>query len=247
MDLFAYEQDLAWTMIARCCASVRTLWRGHLARLFWRCARALDLVRSKRVCERARAARLTAMMTALLLYGDARRLSRGSQGGARTGRLLSIVGLDRGFSHVSTRKRHLKVLAGLLGKFSSCANRGTCEARHVALDGTKIKANASKHKAMSYERMEKRAAELRRGRAVAERSRGWDAEEDRAFGATRAARSCPNGSPTRRSASRRSGRRRPNGGEAKAAAAARPKRRPRSGDKPRAQETGKPAARHRRA
>ena len=30
----------------------------------------------------------------------------------------------------------------------------------VALDGTKIKANASKHKAMSYERMEKRAAEL---------------------------------------------------------------------------------------
>jgi len=31
---------------------------------------------------------------------------------------------------------------------------------HVALDGTKIKANASKHKAMSYERMEKRAAEL---------------------------------------------------------------------------------------
>ena len=30
----------------------------------------------------------------------------------------------------------------------------------MALDGTKIKANASKHKAMSYERMEKRAAEL---------------------------------------------------------------------------------------
>jgi hypothetical protein len=31
---------------------------------------------------------------------------------------------------------------------------------HVALDGTKIKANASKHKAMSYERMARRAAEL---------------------------------------------------------------------------------------
>jgi hypothetical protein len=31
---------------------------------------------------------------------------------------------------------------------------------HVALDGTKIKANASKHKAMSYERMQKREAEL---------------------------------------------------------------------------------------
>jgi hypothetical protein len=30
---------------------------------------------------------------------------------------------------------------------------------HVALDGTKIEANASKHKAMSYERMGKRAKE----------------------------------------------------------------------------------------
>lgn len=31
---------------------------------------------------------------------------------------------------------------------------------HVALDGTKIKANASKHKAMSYGRMEECATEL---------------------------------------------------------------------------------------
>ena len=54
---------------------------------------------------------------------------------------------------------------------------------HVALDGTKIKANASKHKAMSYERMEKRAAELE---AEVERwlsaAEAADAEEDRAFG-----------------------------------------------------------------
>ena len=54
---------------------------------------------------------------------------------------------------------------------------------HVALDGTKIKANASKHKAMSYERMEKRAAELE---AEVERwlsaAAAADAEEDRAFG-----------------------------------------------------------------
>jgi hypothetical protein len=37
------------------------------------------------------------------------------------------------------------------------------EARHVVFDGIKIKANASKHKTMSYERMEKRAAELEAG------------------------------------------------------------------------------------
>ena len=34
------------------------------------------------------------------------------------------------------------------------------EVGHVALDGTKIKANASKHKAMSYAHMKKREAEL---------------------------------------------------------------------------------------
>lgn len=37
---------------------------------------------------------------------------------------------------------------------------GLVKLGHVALDGTKIRANASKHKAMSYERMKKREAEL---------------------------------------------------------------------------------------
>ena len=50
----------------------------------------------------------------------------------------------------------------------------------MALDGTKIKANASKHKAMSYERMDKRAAELeaevKRWLSAAEAA---DAEEDK--------------------------------------------------------------------
>jgi len=36
-----------------------------------------------------------------------------------------------------------------------CQRAGLVKLGHVALDGTKIKANASKHKAMSYERMEK--------------------------------------------------------------------------------------------
>jgi hypothetical protein len=52
------------------------------------------------------------------------------------------------------------------------------------LDGTKIKANASKHKAMSYERMSKREPELQA------EVNGWlkaaeaaDATEDKAFGA----------------------------------------------------------------
>lgn len=53
------------------------------------------------------------------------------------------------------RKRHLAALAGLfiqvlrLGQAAGLVKLG-----HVALDGTKLKANASKHKAMSYGRME---------------------------------------------------------------------------------------------
>ena len=41
-----------------------------------------------------------------------------------------------------------------------CAKAGLVKLGHVAFDGTKIKANASKHKAMSYERMAARAAQL---------------------------------------------------------------------------------------
>jgi hypothetical protein len=63
---------------------------------------------------------------------------------------------------------------------------GLVKLGHVALDGTKIKANASKHKAMSYERMKKREAELQaevdRWLKAAEAA---DAEEDRLHGTKR--------------------------------------------------------------
>ena len=59
------------------------------------------------------------------------------------------------------RKRHLKALGGLFVQvLKLCEKAGLVKLGHVALDGTKIKANASKHKAMSYERMKKREAEL---------------------------------------------------------------------------------------
>src|ERR1700721_1331558 len=74
------------------------------------------------------------------------------------------------------------------GLYSSRRIAKACRARNdfgmiVALDGTKIKANASKHKAMSYERMKKREAELKaevaRMLAAAEAA---DSEEDETFG-----------------------------------------------------------------
>ena len=59
------------------------------------------------------------------------------------------------------RRRHLKSLADLFAHvFRLCERAGLVKLGHVSLDGIKVKANASKHKAMSYGRMEKKACEL---------------------------------------------------------------------------------------
>jgi transposase len=52
------------------------------------------------------------------------------------------------------RQRHVAALAGLFGQvLQLCQRAGLVRLGHVALDGTKLLANASKHKAMSYGRM----------------------------------------------------------------------------------------------
>ena len=52
------------------------------------------------------------------------------------------------------RQQHLAALAGFFGQvLQLCQRAGLVTLGHVALDGTKIQANASKHKAMSYGRM----------------------------------------------------------------------------------------------
>ena len=59
------------------------------------------------------------------------------------------------------RKRHLKALAGLfVDVLQLCQKAGMARLGHISLDGTKVKANASKHKAMSYGRMEKTIQQL---------------------------------------------------------------------------------------
>ncbi len=107
-----------------------------------------------------------AMMTALLLYAytqgiySSRRIAR-----ACLERLdfQAVTACEKpDFRTISEfRRRHLKALAGLFVQvLKLCAKAGLVKLGHVALDGTKIKANASKHKAMSYARMEKAEAEL---------------------------------------------------------------------------------------
>src|SRR5215467_11435814 len=116
------------------------------------------------------------MMTALLLYAycsgvySSRKIAKAC---AERVDFMMIVAHDApDFRTIADfRKRHLPALAKL---------------GHVALDGTKIKANASKHKAMSYERMKRRETELRaevdRWLEAAEAA---DAQEDKLHGASR--------------------------------------------------------------
>jgi flagellar biosynthesis GTPase FlhF len=99
--------------------------------------------------------------------------------------MMIVAGDPPDFRTISDfRRRHLKALAGLFVQVLQLAEKaGLVKLGHVALDGTKIKANASKHKAMSYERMKKREAELKaevdRWLEAAEAA---DAEEDRLYG-----------------------------------------------------------------
>jgi len=82
------------------------------------------------------------------------------------------------------RKRHLPSLAGLFFQvLQICREAGLVKLGHVSLDGTKVKANASKHKAMSYGRMEKAEAELvAQIEALLKKAEEVDAEEDAKYG-----------------------------------------------------------------
>lgn len=59
------------------------------------------------------------------------------------------------------RRRHLSALSGLFVQvLHLCQKAGLVRLGHVAMDGTKLRANASKHKAMSYGRMKEKITEL---------------------------------------------------------------------------------------
>jgi transposase len=99
------------------------------------------------------------MMTALLLYAycqgvyASRRIAQACEQRLDFMAVTALAQPD--FRTISDfRKRHLAALGGLFTQvLKLCAQAGLVKLGHVALDGTKIKANASKHKAMSYGRM----------------------------------------------------------------------------------------------
>jgi transposase len=131
-----------------------------------------------------------AMMVALLLYA----YSRGVYSSRKIAQaceervdFMAVTAMNRpDFRTIATfRRRHLKALGDLFVQvLKLCRAAGLVKLGHVALDGTKVQANASVHKAMSYGRM--REAEKRLAAEVAAwfaRAEATDAAEDREHGA----------------------------------------------------------------
>ena len=100
---------------------------------------------------------------------------------------MRIAGGDQQPDHSTIcdfRQRHLKVFIKLFREvLQLCEEAGLVKLGHVALDGTKIKANASQHKAMSYERMVKREKELEEQvQALMSKAQETDEAEDHGYG-----------------------------------------------------------------
>jgi hypothetical protein len=132
------------------------------------------------------------MMVRLLLYGYATGVYSSRKIQTRTFEDVAFRFLsgDQHPDHTTIaefRKRHLEALSGLFTQaLLLCSEAGLVKLGHVAIDGTKIKANASKHKAMSYKRMNETEARLKSEidalLAAAEKT---DAEEDALHGKDR--------------------------------------------------------------
>src|SRR5487761_1716357 len=129
------------------------------------------------------------MMTKLWLYAYA-------VGTRSCRKLAQLVQRDVGFMMLaaanqpdfrtlnSFRLRHLAALSGLFVQVVRlCEKKGLVQLRHVAVDGTRVKANASKHSAMSYGRMQQEEARIRAEVETYFRECDQvDAEEDARYG-----------------------------------------------------------------
>lgn len=129
------------------------------------------------------------MMTGLVLYSycvgiySSRRIAQACK---QRVDYMALLGMQKpDFRTISLfRQRHLMALDGLFSQVVMlCAQAGLVKLGHVAVDGTKLKANASKHKAMSYGRMKKAEVELRaQVKAWFDEAERQDREEDALYG-----------------------------------------------------------------
>jgi transposase len=132
------------------------------------------------------------LMTKLLVYGyctgvfSSRRIQKRLQEDIPF--KVLAAGNEPDFRTISDfRKIHVGTLQGLFEQVLEMALEvGAVKVGRVTLDGTKVKANASKHKAMSYGRMKEKQEQLRdEVKQLLEQAEAADEEEDRRHGSQR--------------------------------------------------------------
>jgi len=170
--------------------------QGHLAYFILDVVEQLDLGAIERViaAKDARGERPYSprMLMAVLLYGycvgifSSRRLARATHEDVAF-RVLA-GGSHPHFTTINEfRLVHGAALADLfVQSVRLCARAGLVDLGHVSVDGAKILANASKHKAMSYKRMKDEEARLKAEmQALLRRADEVDRAEDETYGAGR--------------------------------------------------------------
>ena len=136
-------------------------------------------MRAYRADGRSRPAFDPAMMVALILYAYARgtRSSRAIERACIEDIAFRVIAAQRKPDHATIARfveRHQDALAGVFGEvLGLCARAGLVGLNIVAIDGSKIAANASREANRDYERL---------AREVIEDARRIDAEEDERFG-----------------------------------------------------------------
>jgi transposase len=165
---------------------------NHLAYFISDVVHTLDLAKiedSYGTDERGQPPYHPAMMVALLFYGYATGIPSSRKIERKTYEDIAFRVLAAGHypdhdTISSFRKAHLHTLKDLfLQILLLCQEAHLVKVGHISLDGTKMKASASKHKAMSYERMGKKERELEQEiEALLAKADEADAEEDRRYG-----------------------------------------------------------------
>ncbi|MGH2745404.1 MAG: transposase, partial [Thermoleophilaceae bacterium] len=158
---------------------------GHLAWFVIDAVAQLDLsafYAAYRADGHGRAAHDPAMMVALLLYAYAigERSSRRIERRCVEDIATRVIAANRAPDHTTIarfRQRHEAALAGLFGEvLALCAEAGLVSVGLIAIDGTKVHANASQHATRDYEQV---------AREILAEADAVDREEDEQFGERR--------------------------------------------------------------
>lgn len=166
---------------------------GHLAYFLLDVVAQLDLspIESKIQAKDARGTRpySPTMMLALLIYGycvglrSSRKIERATY--EDIGFRVLAGGHHPDHTRISEfRRTHLAAFKNLFKQvLQLCRKAGLVKLGRVAIDGTKVQANASKHKAMSYQRMQELEKRLEKEiEELLEQAEQADAQEDARFG-----------------------------------------------------------------